>query len=108
MSCSPSLLSYEPFTFPSKVGREGPRSGTAPDVDTCEQVSKGFIEQVEVRDEENGGCSAFFIKSVFLVFSGDEEEDIKLLAVDDRRLRVVLVEDRLEGWRAGHGDDVDV
>lgn len=57
---------------------------------------------MEVREEE----SVFFIKSVFFVFSRDEEEDIELLAVDDRRLKVVLVEDRLEGRRAGHDDDV--
>lgn len=44
-----------------------------------------------------------FIKSVFSVFSSEEEED-----VDDRRLKVVSVDDSRVGLRAGHGEDVDV
>ncbi len=42
------------------------------------------------------------------MLSREEEEDSELIVVDDRREEVVMVEDRLVGWSAGHDEEVEV
>jgi len=60
---------------------------------------------VKVREDETGGWSGGSIRSVFLVLSREELEDI---IVDERRDEVAMVEDRLVGWSAGHDENVEV
>lgn len=80
------------------MGRERPnRDVAAPAVDIWEQVSEEFMTQVETREEDGGWCSVSFIRSVFVVFSKDDERDTELLVVDDRRHEGVIVEERLVG-----------